>query len=141
MDTDLTLSSLRDEGHRITRVREEMVKFFVESSKPLSFGDVMRALEEAGLFVNKTTVYRELKFLLEYGYIAEVYLYPRKVYYELSDLRHHHHLVCEKCGKIDNITNCLVDRLERDVLKRKGFKIKRHTLEFYGLCSDCLERD
>ncbi len=141
MDTDLTLSSLRDEGHRITRVREEMVKFFVESSKPLSFGDVMRALEEAGLFVNKTTVYRELKFLLEYGYIAEVYLYPRKVYYELSDLRHHHHLVCEKCGKIDNIINCLVDRLERDVLKRKGFKIKRHTLEFYGLCSDCLERD
>lgn len=137
MNIDLTLSSLQDKGHRITKVRKGVVEIFSHTSKPLTAKKIEEMLLESGLSVNKTTIYRELQFLLANGYLAEVYLYPKQVSYESSELRHHHHLVCNDCGEIDNVTNCLAKDLEGEVYKKKGFKIDRHTLEFYGTCTAC----
>lgn len=138
MNLDLTLSSLQDKGHRITKVRQEVVKIFSENSIPLSANQIEEMLPKAGLVVNKATIYRELQFLSKNGYLMEVYLHPNEVSYESAELKHHHHLVCDSCGSIDNVTNCLVQELEEDVYKKKGFRIKRHTLEFYGICAKCV---
>lgn len=137
MNFDLTISSLRDKGHRITKVREEVIRMFSQASKPLSASEVEGKLSESGLFVNKTTIYRELQFLLSNSYLVEVYLHPKQASYESSELKHHHHLVCNDCGDVDNVTNCLAKDLEEEVYKKKGFKINRHTLEFYGTCAAC----
>lgn len=141
MNFDLTISSLQDKGHRITKVREEVVGLFSNTNKPLSAKDVETKVRESGLSVNKTTIYRELQFLLRNGYLTEVYLHPKQVSYESSELKHHHHLVCNDCGSIDNVTNCLVKDLGGDVYKKKGFKINRHTLEFYGTCANCAKTE
>ncbi|OGM08945.1 hypothetical protein A2159_01175 [Candidatus Woesebacteria bacterium RBG_13_34_9] len=140
MNLDLTLSSLRDKGYKITNVRKEVVGIFSKADKPLSAGEVHNILQTSGLSVNKTTVYRELVFLLKAGCLIEVNLKPKEISYESKDLMHHHHLVCETCGKVDNVTNCLAKELEEDVLKKKGFKISRHSLEFYGTCADCSKK-
>lgn len=137
MNLDLTLSSLQDKGHRITKVRREVVKIFSDNSVPLSANQIEEMLLKVGLDVNKATIYRELQFLSQNGYLIEVYLYPNEVSYESAELKHHHHLVCDNCGSVDNVTNCLAQELEEDIYKKKGFKIKRHTLEFYGLCAKC----
>jgi Fur family ferric uptake transcriptional regulator len=44
------------------------------------------------------------------------------------------------CGNIDNVTNCLANELEEDILKKKGFKVERHILEFYGICKKCKQK-
>ena len=106
----------------------------------LSARELHKELEKLDISVNKTTVYREIVFLLKTGYLNEINLKSREISYEPKDLMHHHHLVCETCGKVDNITNCLVKELEGDVLKKKGFKIERHSLEFYGTCSKCQKK-
>lgn len=137
MNLDLTLSSLQDKGYRITKVRKEVVRIFSQASEPLSANKVEEILIESGLPVNKTTIYRELQFLLTNGYLVEIYLNPKEVSYESSELKHHHHLVCDICGEIDNVTSCLAMNLEEDVYKKKGFKVERHTLEFYGTCAAC----
>lgn len=137
MNIDLTLSSLQDKGYRITKIRKEMVKIFSESAIPLSANTIERMISKSGLSVNKTTIYRELHFFLENGHIVETYLHHNEVSYESSGLQHHHHLVCEVCGRIDNVTNCLTSKLEADVYKKKGFRIERHVLEFYGTCASC----
>jgi len=135
MNSDLTLSSLRDKGHKITNVRKEVVGMF-----SLTAQELHKALKTIGLSVNKTTVYRELQFLTDQGYLVEVHLNPKETSYESTDLMHHHHLICETCGKIDNVTNCLAKELEEDVLKKKGFEIARRSLEFYGTCADCSKK-
>jgi len=137
MNFDLILSSLQDKGYRITKVRKEVVKIFSQTRKPLSANEIEEMLLKAGLSVNKATIYREIQFLLHSSLILKVYLYPDKISYESSELKHHHHLICDSCGSIDNVTNCLVEKLDEDVHKKKGFKIKRHMLEFYGTCADC----
>jgi len=137
---DLTLSSLQDKGYRITKVRKEIIKIFSQILKPLSANEVEKIVLKAGLSVDKATIYRELQFLLNNKYVLEVYTSPHEVSYESSELKHHHHLICKKCGKVDNVTNCLVKELEEDVYKKKGFKIERHTLEFYGICASCAKK-
>ena len=140
MNTDLTISSLQDKGHKITKVRREVVKIFSDVSIPLSANQIERKLTEVGINVNKATIYRELQFLSEKGYLVKVYLHPEEVSYESSDLRHHHHLICEKCGSIDNVTDCLADALKEDIYKKKGFRINSHALEFYGICKRCAQK-
>jgi len=137
MNLDLTLSSLQDKGHKITNIRKEMVSIFSQAEKPLSAGDMQKALKTADVSVNKTTIYRELQFLVREGYLTEVYIRPQEISYEPVSLIHHHHLICEVCGRIESITNCLANDLNEDVLKKKGFKINKHSLEFYGICSNC----
>jgi Fe2+ or Zn2+ uptake regulation protein len=140
MNLELTLSSLQDKGYRLTRVRTEIVKIFSFSAKPLSANEIEEKLLRVEVPVNKATIYRELQFLLTNGYIIEVYLHPSEVSYESAELKHHHHLVCDTCGSVDNVTNCLANELEADIYKKKGFKIKRHTLELYGTCSNCVRK-
>jgi len=140
MNSDLTISSLQDKGHKITKVRRGVIKIFSDVSIPLSANQVEQMLFKVDINVNKATIYRELQFLLKNGFIVEVYLHPSEVSYESSKLKHHHHLVCDKCGSIDNVTNCLADALEEDIYKKKGFRIKSHTLEFYGICKNCAQK-
>ena len=140
MNIDLTISSLQDKGHKITKVRRGVVKIFSDISVPLSANQIEQKLSRVGINVNKATIYRELQFLLNNGYLIEVYLHPNEVSYESSELKHHHHLVCDKCGSVDNVTNCLVKELGDYVYKKKGFKISRHSLEFYGTCANCIKK-
>jgi Fur family ferric uptake transcriptional regulator len=140
MNSDLTISSLRDKGHKITDIRREVVGIFSKTNKPLSAGEIFKLLHGKNINLNKTTVYRELQFLLREHYLSKVYLKPEETSYESAQLIHHHHLICENCGKVDKVTNCLVGELEADVFKKKGFKITRHNLEFYGICASCLNK-
>ncbi len=137
MDLELTLSSLQDKGLRITKIRKGIISIFSKSTKPLSANEVEQRLIKTGISVNNATVHRQLQFLLANGNLIEVYLDSHKVSYESSELKHHHHLICRVCGSIDNITNCLINDLSEDVYKKKGFKIERHMLEFYGTCMNC----
>ena len=138
MSLEFTLANIRKKGWRITQIRKEMVKIFCETKRPLSAKDIKIKLAQMACFANKTTIYRELQFLVSNGYLFKVYISPRQILYESSELSHHHHLVCDKCGKIDEVVSCLAPRIEKNVFEKKGFKIERHVVEFYGLCRDCL---
>ena len=89
------------------------------------------------LKVNKTTVYRQLEKLLTDGMIIEVELGDGKKRYELKSLAHHHHLVCKKCGSLEDIR--LDERIIlEEVSKKSNFKVEDHSLEFFGICVNCI---
>ena len=140
MNYDLTISSLRDEGYRLTKIRKSIIETFSKANKPLSVNAIGRKLKDLGVSANKTTVYREIYFLLEKKYIKELHMGRKQAYFESAKLKHHHHLICRKCSVIEKVTKCLITGLEKDVMKRRGFKIEKHSLEFFGLCSECLNK-
>lgn len=111
-----------------------------KAGHPLSVPQIIRLLKARGIKVNKTTVYRQVTLLLNSGAVREIWIEPNITHYELSGLEHHHHLVCESCGKVDKVASRQLEksmeRLEVRVAK-SGFEIKKHSLEFYGICSSC----
>ncbi|MEN8253354.1 MAG: Fur family transcriptional regulator [Patescibacteria group bacterium] len=137
MNINSALSSLRNKGYRITKVRKEIVRIFSKSSVPLSAKQIEKIFSKKKFAVNKATIYRELQFLLQNNYLIKVYLHPNEISYESAKLEHHHHLVCNDCGSVDDTSNCVDGKLENYIYKEKGFKIEKHILEFYGTCAQC----
>ncbi len=132
------INKIRSKGHRITKVRGLVAELFINSSEPLTAQDLILGLETLGLKVNKTTVYRELTFLLDNQIIKAIEFGDGVKRYELLQEQHHHHIICVNCKKVEDVD--LTTDLEKDeakIAKEKNFKILNHSLEFFGLCSDC----
>ncbi len=135
MQTKKIINDLQKRNFRITKARREIINIFFQARKPLSAKEIYKKLTKKHVIVDLTTVYRELLFLLENDYLKEVHLRSNERFFELANLAHHHHLICDKCGKVDDIDGCFLQNLDK--IMGKGFLIKRHVLEFYGLCAEC----
>ena len=128
-----TISRLRSDGHRITRARQQLVEIFLSTAKPLSAADVC-----ARVAFNKTTVYREVDFLLQQGIINEINFGEGHKRYESAFLKHHHHLVCKKCLSVSDVeVNCGIEEEMKKISERTGFQVLEHSLEFFGICLKC----
>jgi len=119
-------------GLRQTPTLQKMISQLSGAQQPLSVQNLI-----ANLKVNKTTVYRELKSLINRHLVSEVEFGDGKKRYELvSD--HHHHLICEKCHSVEDIrfTDDLSEK-EQFIKTKTKFSVQRHNLEFFGLCKRC----
>ena len=121
----------------MTKARRGLIRLVEGAKRPLSVKEMERGLKEIGVEASKTTVYREISFLVKNGLVKEVNLYPEEKRYESAFLAHHHHLVCEKCGRVEGIGGCKLAEIEQEMYRKKGFRVTRHSLEFYGLCVEC----
>ncbi len=133
------LEQLRSLGFRITNVRRGLIEIFGTTQQPLSAIQILNFLKDRSLDVNKTTVYRELDFLMANEVISELDLLDGMKRYELRHANHHHHhLVCTSCQKIQCVEmNNDLDEVESRIKSRYHFNVKVHVLEFFGLCSKC----
>lgn len=133
---------LVDNGFRITKVRKNIIAYFIASISPISAIDIIEKLKNEGNPVNKTTVYRELDFLLKEELIKEVFIDGNTKLYELSSLDHHHHLVCINCKKVEDLLPTQEflkqeQNFEQRIIKEKDVNIVYHSLEYFSLCAKC----
>jgi len=86
--------------------------------------------------ISMGTIYRNLRFLVEIGEVKEINIpgTPSRFDGSTSD---HHHLVCEKCGRIFDLDDSTECDMEAKIFQKTGFKTKVQYLKFIGLCSDC----
>ncbi|OHA62776.1 MAG: hypothetical protein A3E07_03490 [Candidatus Wildermuthbacteria bacterium RIFCSPHIGHO2_12_FULL_45_9] len=137
MKQESVISVLREQGHRITNVRSAVVELLETSKSPLSADEIREELKKRKLDVNKTTVYRELDFLKGRNIAQEVEFGDKKKRYEIVG-KHHHHVVCVQCKRAEDVDlQQDLDVVEKKIARGKGFQITGHSLEFFGLCSNC----
>jgi len=124
---------------RVTPARRALFEIFSSTAEPLTVAKVISALGDKGIQVNKTTVYRELDFLLHQGIVSEVVIDSGKKFYEATEAKHHHHLICNRCGTIKDVVleNDLGNE-EKRIEIINNFRIQKHSLEFFGLCANCM---
>ena len=123
----------------MTKVRRAVLEILCKSKVPLAASELIAGLARRALEVNKTTVYRELDFMLDQKIIREIDLLDgRKRYEVLGEHDHHHHMICTQCKSIKcvEMANDL-DVLEAEIFSKFKFRVTSHTLEFFGLCSKC----
>ncbi len=126
-----TLQSL---GYRVTGPRKAILK--VLGPLPLSVREISQKLDDSASYINEASIYRSLGLFIRMGVVQEFdFGDGTKRYEKASD--HHHHLICDNCGYIEDVR--LKD--EKDLFQYLGkktmFRINRHALEFFGLCNQC----
>jgi Fe2+ or Zn2+ uptake regulation protein len=105
--------------------------------RPVSMEYLVKKL---GSDMDQVTLYRALEAFLERGMIVQFDFGHGHAHYELAhDRPHHHHAVCESCGKIEDIpAQDPLDLMKVTLRKAPGFaRLNRHSLEFYGQCVSC----
>lgn len=118
---------------RMTKAKKALLAELEAAHGPLSVSELVRKLG-----VNKTTVYRELAAFMAAGDVSEVDFADGQKRYELTPDGHHHHAVCMECKTVVELEiEPTVKKLEQSVTKQSGFVLRKHLIEFFGLCRDC----
>ena len=137
---DEALLKLNQQGYRSSASRNLILSLLTKSCKPLAVLDFQKLFQKNKLNVNRTTLYRELDILKKEGLISEIQLKDSKKWYELANQAHHHHVICTKCDKIDNVVVCDVKLADKILKLSPDFaSIKSHTFVFFGLCKACAQ--
>lgn len=130
-------TELNDVDLRATPARLALMTLLEKSDKPLDVKDMIKFLEKKEIKTDPATVFRIVNMFTEKGLVKPIQLNEGKFRYELKTKSDHHHLVCEKCGDITDISDCNISGLEKEIEKKKKFKVTSHLLEFFGVCINC----
>lgn len=129
---------LRKNGFRVTKGRLELLTLLERSGQPLSIQQIITLWK--GVPPNTTTLYRSLTDLSLSGVVRRIDLNTGVAHFEYTpDRPHHHHIICNDCGTIEEINKCSLGALEKEIVQvSKQFKnISTHNLEFFGHCIRC----
>jgi Fur family ferric uptake transcriptional regulator len=123
---------------RKTEQRTAIRKAFGRVDRPLSVQEVLGLAQEHVPGLGIATVYRNLKALVEEGWLAMVDMPGQAARYERAELDHHHHFQCEACDRVFDIPGCAEHVYHHNT--PAGFVVNRHEVMLYGLCADCVKR-
>ncbi|MGA2911697.1 MAG: Fur family transcriptional regulator [Candidatus Levyibacteriota bacterium] len=128
---------LQEVSLKATPIRLAVLKFLGATDRPVDALTIIHYLKKEKINADPATIFRMMNDFLQKGITKEVQLEKGKVHYELTSKGDHHHLICEKCGKIEPVEDNFVPEMEKEIAKKHNFLIKRHSLEFFGLCANC----
>ena len=129
---------LRKAGLKVTLPRVKILQILEGSEdKHFSAEDVYKALLEANEDVGLATVYRVLTQFESAGLVTRHHFEGGHSVFELTPLDHHDHLVCNKCGKVEEFFDEVIEQQQDKIADALGFEITDHSLYIYGICSTC----
>ncbi|MGH8583170.1 MAG: ferric iron uptake transcriptional regulator [Gammaproteobacteria bacterium] len=106
----------------------------------VSAEDMYKALLEAGEDIGLATVYRVLTQFESAGLVTRHHFEGGHSVFELNQGTHHDHMVCVRCGRIEEFVDEVIEDRQKDIAARHGFAITDHALYLYGVCASCRER-
>jgi Fur family ferric uptake transcriptional regulator len=133
------LSSLRAAGHRSGGARSRIVDLLGRQECLLSAQEIFDALRAEGRPVGIASVYRVLDVLTELDLAQRIDLGEGLSRYERVPIggEHHHHVVCDDCGKVDAFSDQPLERALSSLSERLGFDVAAHDVLLRGACGDC----
>ncbi len=131
------LSVLRRAGHRLTRSRRAVWAALAATESHLAAVDVLERARAREPSVSLSSVYRALRLFTAVRLVRPVFLGEAGQRFARVDGGHHDHLLCDRCGRVFEITDCPLAGAPETVWGRQGFRVRGHLLEIYGTCDHC----
>lgn len=126
---------LKTIGLKATLPRLRILELFEKSPvRHLAAEDVYKKLVEEGTDTGLATVYRVLTQFEQAGILSRSHFESGKAVYEINEGRHHDHLVCLDCGRVEEFYDDQIEARQSAVAQAKGFRIADHALSLYAHC-------
>ena len=127
---------LKNSGLKATLPRIKVLEVFQNTmQRHMSAEDVFKALLAEGADVGLATVYRVLMQFEQAGILSRNHFESGKAVFELNEGKHHDHLVCLQCGRVEEFYDPEIERRQARVAKERGFAISEHALYLYADCT------
>src|SRR4051794_19986944 len=133
---DRILAQLRADGGRVTTARRSLITALLDADDHVTADDLAATVQTAHPDVHRSTISRTLDALERLGVVDHVHLgHGRAVYHLARDA--HHHLVCDRCGKVVEVPAELFDGLRGRLADDFGFDLEPRHFAVTGRCRDC----
>ncbi|MBA2654193.1 MAG: ferric iron uptake transcriptional regulator [Gammaproteobacteria bacterium] len=129
---------LKNAGLKVTLPRLKILEI-LEKADPhhMSAEDVYKTLLESGDDVGLATVYRVLTQFETAGLVKRHNFEGDHAVFEIEQGEHHDHLVCVKCGRVDEFIDEVIEKRQEDIALQSDFIMTDHSLTIYGVCKKC----
>lgn len=128
---------LKNAGLKATLPRLKVLNLFENSKdRHLSAEDIYKIMINAGEDVGLATVYRVLTQFEQAGLLIRHHFESGKAVFELNAGTHHDHIVCVKCGRVEEFYDEEIEKRQEIAAAKLGFTMQEHSLTIYGLCSN-----
>jgi len=134
---------LKNSGLKATLPRIKVLEVFQRSTqRHMSAEDVFKLLLAEGSDVGLATVYRVLMQFEQAGILSRNHFESGKAVFELNEGKHHDHLVCLDCGRVEEFYDAEIEKRQKAVAHARGFELQDHALALYANCAktDCPHR-
>ncbi len=128
---------LQDKGYRLTPQRLMVIEALHGHDQHISAEEIYAQVKAKYPYANISTVYRTLDLLKELSLVTEIDLGDGRVRYHPAEKGHHHHLVCNKCGRVIDLPESAVLSLIGALEREYKFKAELRHLAIFGVCEDC----
>jgi len=127
---------LKNSGLKATLPRIKVLEVFQKSSqRHMSAEDVYKHLLTEGSDVGLATVYRVLMQFEQAGILSRNHFEAGKAVFELNEGKHHDHLVCMDCGRVEEFFDAEIEKRQKAVAAHRGFELQEHSLALYAACT------
>lgn len=127
---------LKSKGYRLTEQRLAVWKALRNTTSHPDANWIYEKVRQETPHISLGTIYRTLGVLREVGLLRELDYSSSQSRYD-GTTNNHYHLICTRCGRIEDLDLPLEEGLERKAQAHTEFLILEHRLEFYGLCPHC----
>src|ERR1700687_5764931 len=131
-----TQHDLKSAGLKATLPRLRIINLFEQSKvRHLTAEDVYKLLLSEGVDIGLATVYRVLTQFEQAGLLMRHHFESGKAVFELNEGKHHDHLVCLDCGRVEEFFDAEIEKRQRSVAQSRGFELQDHALALYAICT------
>ena len=127
---------LKSSGLKATLPRIKILELFQQSAqRHMTAEDVYKVLLNEGSDIGLATVYRVLMQFEQAGLLSRNHFEAGKAVFELNEGKHHDHLVCVNCGRVEEFYDAESERRQQQIATERGYKLQDHALSLYVLCN------
>ncbi len=128
---------LKEKGYRITPQRSMIFDVLHRAEKHITPEEIHKQVSARYPEVNKSTVYRTLELLKKLDLVDETNLGGNKLCYHHAEHGHHHHLICQKCGRTLEVDEKVFEPIREALIDEYRFIPDIRHLAVFGHCSSC----
>ena len=130
--------NLKKAGLKVTVPRRKILDILETAhNHHMSAEDIYTKLRESGEEIGLATVYRVLTQFEEARLVNRHHFETGQSVFELNYGEHHDHLVCVKCGHVEEFYDAIIEERQEQIAKKAGYQITDHALNIYGVCAAC----
>jgi Fur family ferric uptake transcriptional regulator len=126
---------LKNSGLKATLPRIKILEVFQQARvRHMTAEDVYKVLLGEGSDIGLATVYRVLMQFEQAGILSRNHFEAGKAVFELNEGKHHDHLVCVVCGKVEEFFDAEIEARQQKIAAERGYSLQDHALALYVVC-------
>ncbi len=144
ISVEAMLDAMNQAGLRLTKPRRALaaqVADWAHADQDFTADGLWHAVREHAPDVGRATVFRTVEVLAELGFLDRIsFADGSERYHAIAPGTHHHHLTCEQCHRVVDVSACVAPDVLRQIALQAGFDLSGHRVEIFGRCPTCRDQ-